>query len=185
MGGDERRQHYRVEDEISFDYCVVNAKDAFNEAAITKRLLGENGLRYQEIMDYFKPIDNQLSELEFMMSKDNQPLLHYLKLINNKVDYLTSALLLNEHSNSSRVDLSLNGLSFKTNEYIPEQSHLKIRINTKPQCIPIVLDAKVIYCKLQADERYRIATTFLDVNQKQEHLLNQHILSVQTQQKLD
>lgn len=185
MSWDERREHYRIEDDLCFAYCVVEAKDALNEAAITKQLLGEKGQNYQEVMQYFRSIDNQLSEIEFMASKEEQNLVNYLKLLNSKIDYLANVLILNENQNCSKVNLSLNGMAFKTTEYLPEGTHLKLRINVKPKYVPIILDARVVYCQFNADERYRVAISFLGLSEKEEQYLNQHIMYSQTQQLLD
>lgn len=184
MTWDERREHFRIEDELCFDYCTVEAKDALNEAAITKQLLGENAACYQEIMQYFYNVGNQLSELE-LSSSQNPDLMHYLKLLNSKIDYLANVFFLNEHKKCAKVSLSLNGMSFKTQDYLNKGSYLKIRINAKPNYIPIILDAKVVYCHFDNEDQYRVGVQFIDISHKNEQTLNQHILFSQTQQTLD
>ena len=185
MHSDEQRQHFRIEDEIHFSYCVIHAYDAVNEEAINKQLLGEQGLRYKDVMHYFNQIDNQMAEVESIIKQNNPEIAHFLALLNNKIDHLARFLLLEDNTPLKKASLSLGGMAFDANELLEEQTHLKICINTKPNYIPIIIDAKVVYCKQDSDELFRIAVQFLSLSPHEEQLLSQHIMFGQRQETPD
>jgi PilZ domain len=181
MHSEEQRQHFRIEDDIHFTYCIVNACDAMNEEAIHKQLLGHQGQKYQEVMQYFNQIDSQISEVEALIKQNQPDIAHYLLLLNNKIDHFARFILLENNTPAKKASLSLGGMAFDTNEKLEEKTHLKLCINTKPNYIPIIIDAKVVYCNCEQEGCYRIAIQFLSVNSEEERLLSQHIMHGQRQ----
>ncbi len=90
-----------------------------------------------------------------------------------------------EKTKMRKVNLSLGGVTFKTNEQIKEKTGIKIVLYTKPQMIPIILDGVIVYSKFQSENHYRTSVEFNKLSTEQEQLLAQHILQAQIKKRSD
>lgn len=181
----ERRQHFRIDDQIYFDFKLIESGELCSDKLITEDLLGQNGKRYLEATQYFQSLDYELSELTQTLALQEPALAHYLNLVNAKIDYLTRHLLIGEKVHMRKVNISLGGMAFKTNERLKEKTHMKIIIYTKPKMIPIILDAVVVYSQYQNENQYRTAVQFEEMDAEQEQLLSQHIMIAQAKCRAD
>jgi hypothetical protein len=181
----ERRQHFRIDDRIYFDYRILSPGEFCSDLAITNQLLGEQGKKFMEAAQYFQDIDNQLSNLTQEISSDNPGLAHYLSLLNTKIDYLSRQVLMVGKMELRKVNISLGGMAFKTSELVKEQTNIKIVIYTKPKMVPIIVDGRVVCSQYQHDGHYRTAIQFNSLTPEQEQLLSQHILLAQIKIRSD
>lgn len=181
----ERRQHFRIDDRVYFNYRILAPGEFCSDLAITNQLLGEQGKKFMEAAHYFQEIDNQLSELTPDIGLEHPGLAHYLNLLNAKIDYLSRHILMNGNVEVRKVNISLGGMAFKTPELVKEGTLIKVVLYTKPKMIPIVLDGKVVYSQFQNEESYRTSIQFNGLTQEQEQLLSQHILLAQIKTRSD
>lgn len=175
----ERRQHFRIDDHIYFDYRVIAPGEFCTELSVSNQLLGENGQKYIEATQYFQNIDYELAELTQILAVKEPAMTHYLNLLNAKIDYISRHILMSDKLQMRKVNISLGGMAFKTTELLKEKTHLKIVIYTKPQMVPIIIDAVVVYSQFQNETSYRTAVSFTQLTPEQEQLLSQHILQAQ------
>ena len=181
----ERRQHFRIEDYIYFDYRVMESGALCSDRAIVDELLGKNGQRYLEASHYFQNINYELAELTQAIAIKNPALAHYLNLLNSKIDYLSRQMLMTNTLQMRKVNIGLGGMAFKTSELIKEKTNLKIVIYTKPKMIPIIVEATVVYSKYKNENHYRTAVAFNQLTEEQEQILSQHILLGQVKIRSD
>lgn len=181
----ERRQHFRVDDYIYFDYQIIDSTNLHADQIVSKELLGASGLKYLEASQYFHDIDLELAELTRSLSVKEPTIAHYLNLLNAKIDYLGRQVLIDEKTHSRKVNISLGGMAFKTKNKIKEKTRLKIIIYTKPKMIPVIVDANVVYSQFQSESWYRTAVEFSGLSNEQEQLLSQHIMQVQIKTRAD
>lgn len=181
----ERRQHFRIDDHMYFDYRVIGPGEFCSDMAITNQLLGESGQRFMEAAHYFQSIDYELAELTQAIGVKEPALAHYLNLLNAKIDFLSRQMLMADKIQMRKVNISLGGMAFKTEELIKEKTNLKVVIYTKPKMIPIIVDALVIYSQYQSDTHYRTSISFNGLTNEQEQLLSQHILLAQVKGRPD
>ena len=182
----ERRQHFRIEDQLYFDYKLLEPGEFLSDKALTEELLGQNGTRYLETTQYFQQLDYEMAQLTQALGLNEPALAHYLNLINAKIEYLARHLMLGEKLQLRKVNISLGGMAFKTKRRIKEKSPMKIIIYTKPKIVPIVLNALVVYSQYYSEQLYHTAVQFEELNKEQEQLLSQHIiLAQQTQCRAD
>ena len=179
----ERREHFRIDDQVYFDYQVISPGAFCSELSITNQLLGESGKKYMELASYFQNLEYELSELTQTIAQTEPAIAHYLNLLNSKIDYLSTQINMNSKIQLRKVNISLGGMSFKSNELIKEKSHLKIVIYTKPKMTPILIDAQVIFCQYQSESHYRTSISFDSLTTEQEQLLSQHILLAQVKSR--
>jgi hypothetical protein len=181
----ERRQHFRIDDHLYFDYRVVLPGEFCSDISIKNQLLGESGQKYMEATQYFQNIDMELADLTREMGIKDPAIAHYLNLLNAKIDYLSRQMLMTHKVQMHKVNISLGGMAFKTNELLKENTNLKIVIYTKPKMVPIIVDAVVIFCQYQNETNYRTSVTFNGLTNEQEQLLSQHILQAQVRSRSD
>jgi len=175
----ERRQHFRIEDQIYFDYKLLEPGSFYSDKLITEELLGQCGKRYLETTQYFQSLDYELAELTQSLAMKEPALAHYLNLINSKIEYLARHLMIGEKIHLRKVNISLGGMAFKTKERIKEKTPLKIIIYTKPKMLPIVVNATVVYSQYHNENQYHTAVQFEELDKEQEQLLSQHIIIAQ------
>ncbi len=181
----ERRQHFRVEDHIYFNYRVMEPGELCPDRAVVDQLLGKNGQRYLEAAHYFQEIDYELAELTQVIALKEPTIAHYLNLLNAKIDYLSRQMLMTNTIQLRKVNISLGGMAFKTPELIKEKTLLKLVIYTKPKMIPIIVEGTVVYSQYQSEHNYRTAVSFNGLTNEQEQILSQHILLAQAKHRSD
>lgn len=181
----ERRQHFRIDDQIYFDYKIMQPGGVDSEKTIAEDLLGQNGQRYIETTQYFKSLDYELSKLTQEMALKEPALAHYLNILNAKIDHLANNLLISEKIHLRKVNISLGGIAFKSKDRIKVQTHLKIVIYTKPKMIPIIIDGVTVSSEFLGENVYRTAVQFVELNNEQEQLLSQHIMLAQIKCRSD
>jgi PilZ domain len=180
MSVDESRQHFRIEDQIYFDYKLIQSGELCADKSITEELLAQNGKRYLEMTQYFQNLDHELSILTKELVQKTPALTHYLNLINAKIDFIARHLTMSKKIHLREVNISLGGMAFKTKERIKESTQMKIVIYTKPKMLPLVLDAVVIYSQYHYENQCHTAVQFAPLDKEQEHLLSQHIILAQS-----
>lgn len=103
----ERRQHFRIDDHLYFDYRILNPGEFCSDMALSQQLIGENGEKYIEAAQYFQNIDYELSQLTQTIGIKEPALAHYLNLLNAKIDYLSRHVLMSKKIHLRRVNISL------------------------------------------------------------------------------
>ncbi|MBA3536226.1 MAG: PilZ domain-containing protein [Tatlockia sp.] len=175
----ERRQHFRIEDQIYFDYKLIDPSSIYSDKQMSEELLGQSGKRYLETNQYFQSLDYELAELTQTLALKEPAIAHYLNLINAKIEHLARHLLIGEKIHLRKVNISLGGMAFKTKERIKEKTRVKVVIYTKPKMLPIIVNAVVIYSQFYNETLYHTAVQFEELDREQEQLLSQHIMIAQ------
>lgn len=179
----ERRQHFRIEDQVYFEYTILEPGNCYSDKSVSDDLLGQGGQRYLETVQYFQSLDYELAELTQSLALKEPALAHYLNLINAKIDYLVRHLTIGDKTPLRKVNISLGGMAFKSKERIKEKTHLKLAIYTKPKMVPILVNAVVVYSQFLSQNCHRTAVQFENLTQEQEQLLSQHIMLAQVQSR--
>lgn len=181
----ERRQHFRIEDHIYFNYRIMEPGELCPDRTFVDQLLGKNGQRYLEASHYFQEIDYELAELTQVLALKEPTVAHYLNLLNAKIDYLSRQMLMTNTIQLRKVNISLGGMAFKTPEIIKENTLLKLVIYTKPKMIPVIVEGIVVYSQYHNEHNYHTAVTFNELTNEQEQILSQHILLAQAKNRSD
>lgn len=179
----ERRQHYRIDDNVYMDYRIVTAYEMQSEAYIEEDLMGHSNQQYLDTTRYFEEIDRELAQVSQALALTDPTTAHYLNLINAKVDYISRNLLVGESISLRKVNISLGGIKFTCHEEIDDHSLLKIVLYTKPKMIPIVVNACCVKADRYKNDFFYISCQFIDMSLEQEQLLAQHIMHAQVQEK--
>lgn len=182
---EERRQHFRIDDHIYFDFRVIDEQNPMSAEDFGKAMLGKSGQKSMESAQYFNQIDQEISDLSQTIALKDPAIAHCLNLLNTKIDYLARQSSEDNQLKLHRVNISLGGMAFRHHHGITKGSKIKMIIYTKPKLIPIMVDAEVVYSEIQKDNLYRIAVQFDELKHDDETLLSQHILQAQIQRRAD
>lgn len=175
----ERREHFRIEDHIYFDYIVINKDHPALDHQATQELMNKNGKRFMEIHDYFQSIDQELTQLTQVLGTREPGLAHYLNLLNAKIDYLSHHLFMGDKLICRKASLSLGGIAFRIKEQLQSGTRIKIILYTKPKLIPVILTGSVVDCPAGANHGYRVSIHFEALTYEQEQLISEHLLLAQ------
>jgi c-di-GMP-binding flagellar brake protein YcgR len=179
----ERRDHFRIDDHMYFDYRILNASDSSSQWSLTHQLLGESGQKHIDLANYFQNMEHLLAQLTQNIALKEPAIAHYLNLLNAKIDYLFTQMMIGTKMQLRKVNISLGGMAFKSTELLKEKSHLKMIIYTKPKMTPIIVDAEVVFCQYQTESNYRVSVVFEQLTPEQEQLLSHHILLAQVKSR--
>jgi hypothetical protein len=173
----EQRQLFRIDDQIYFGYRVIKPNE--NSAKLDEEMLGKNGQKYFEAMQYFQEIDYEMSQLTQEIAIKEPTMAHFLNLMNAKIEYLSRSLLVESKLKLHKLNLSIGGLAFKSPEQIKENTSLRIVLYTRPKMAPVFLHASVVSCKFMDEHHYRVAVQFDNLSIEEENALSQHIMVAQ------
>lgn len=175
----ERRQHFRIDDSVYFNYIVVQGSAGISDKKIQDELLGTTGKRFTETNQYFETLEQELNEISTQLSLKDPLLAHYLNLLNAKIDHIAHQMTVGDKMQVQRINLSIGGMAFNSKENLPEGTLLKIVLYTKPKMTPILIDAKVLSTKQMSVHQHRVAVVFESMSFESEQLLSQHIMLAQ------
>lgn len=177
----EGRPYFRTKDEVYYGYELIQENPFVSNDPFSDKLVRYDSSEEFEMLQYLKSIDRELVNLYRSLADDHPALGQYLKLLNTKIDHLAERLVGKANTQSRKVNLSLNGMSFKTEKRIREKTLMKLIIYTKPNLLPIVVKAKVIYSQFHTKNHYHTAVEFESLTEEQADLLSHHIKLAQVQ----
>lgn len=185
--GDERRHHYRIDDDVYLEYLVLGADEA-------QSAVGE----FESQRDtHFNPL-NQLQAITIR----NRGLLesirrqwpdvgHYLTCVDERIQLLAHAIAQDQVGvpivPNESVNLSAGGLSFASEQPLEPEALLEFSIIIVPSYLHIYALGKVVYCHTQtrtadAAHPYRIGVEFTHLHGADKDALLRHVQDKQSPQ---
>ena len=189
--GQERRNFYRLNDDIIFDYCVLdeitdNAERLAHEpilelqraASQLRELDAENQLRLQEINTHHPNIGNALRT----MNKKIDVLYEFLSQ-----ELLAKFILKIDERECRYINISAGGIAFSTDELLEENTPIQCKMILKPSYDCVLAKASVVSCikQQQSDlERpYRVSVKFHNLSNQDEQVLARYIFQRQVSER--
>lgn len=169
----ERREYYRICEQIALQ--INTAQDSFVDDSSLFGLLNELYLLEHDAPPLLRSIGDQ-----------QRSLLNYLKVTNKRIDLLAQAVaqnLVKEFGEKQEVSLSESGLSFVASQAYDVDTVLHLKILLLPQAMPLQLTARVVRCKKTEGDAYKIAVTFIELDEQQRKILARHIIQKQALQR--
>ncbi len=183
----ERREFYRVDDDIIFEYHILDS------------LHGSSPLNHSEPLLELQKIGNTLKEIDLVhqttlheISLRNPNIAEYLRAINKKIevfsnflaqDFLAKFLFKADEKPVQRVNLSAGGVGFAAQESIAEGRYVRCKLVLQPHYDCVLVTGEVVHCKQQteenADPSYRISLKFVDLNHHNEQIITRYIFQKQ------
>ncbi len=183
--GKERRNYFRVNQDLFFEYKQVDTftvenKDPSNEFedAVSLNLVNE-----------LRRLDKDNIQTLRLLTEKNRLLGDYLQTLSSKIDLIARHALFSQDNFSpnkrkTRISLSEDGLSFVSDRAIYKRNYLAIRMIFLPSYAPVVTFAQVLRCE-QKDDSYHVAAKFAGIENKDRQELSRQILKAQVARKKD
>ncbi len=175
----ERRDFFRIEDEVSMELTPYHGDDALPSLAQLNENLPESFLTLNQL----RKLDNDNKQLLRNIQDKHRDIAQYLKVQNDKLE-IFARLIISQLSGgfvNRVVNISGNGLAFDYEQELAVDTLCVLTLMLQPDCYGFACIAKVIKC--EADKgRYRIALEFKDIKTADQDELVRHITRLQSQQ---
>ena len=174
---EDRREYYRIEDVIALEILPLEHLETVPDGGANQlfSLLGE-----------LHQLEFESQHLLRQIAERNRTLASYLKVQNKRIDLIAQVLardLLKDIGPVREVVLSEGGISFVNDAPLEEGSTWTLKLALMPQCLGLLLAARVASCQALDDGRFAIGTSFEALTDAQRQLLARHILQKQATER--
>lgn len=183
----DKRAHYRVDDDVEFNYFIIpddEAPNTHNHEAAMEHLFNAESLKHFHLMRAIRQIDEESHDYLSSLTQRDPKLSAYLKTINRKFSLVLNELFLGDTIEKVKVNLSLGGVAFYTDESIKEDTWLLMKVILKPSYDVLVCQGRVRrVCEVETDmgKKNQVSVEFENLNDLDEKLLSRHIMYRQTE----
>lgn len=180
----DKRDFFRVSQDVLFDYKIVEAFTAENDEPDGQFEDGKS----MSLLDELRRLDRDGLQALKIISEKNRLLGDYLRNLSQKIDLLARHTLFGKEDSTGdqqptmRVNLSEDGLAFASERAIYVGNFLVLRLIFLPHYQPVVTFAQVVRCE-QKGETYQIAARFHRLAEKDRQVLARQILKAQVDHK--
>lgn len=180
---EDRRRYFRINDEVSLKYRVVQGLDINTEIIRTEH--EQNTLA--ELKNAFNCIEAKIISKMPRIEEVSPLVAEVLGLFDKKLSLMESMILHkddqeNAITETQNVNLSASGMCFESNTPINEDVNLKMELILFPEYQFIPLYARVIDCRKKMDDnlyRFNISVDFIGISESDQEVIMQHVLSRQ------
>ncbi len=184
----ERREFFRIDDEIALQYKIINEDEKNSSDPQFFESIKQSSLS--------RALDSLSQESKTLMrrlERDQPDSADYLRLLENKVDVLARSIMLQNVDfgkvTARNVNLSATGIAFECDDNIQKDSVIEIQLLLPSSVSVIVAKGHVVYCQetteSQADFPYYVAVEYDVIEEDDKELLIKHVVKRQMQQLRD
>ncbi len=181
----ERRQFFRVEDEVSLRYQVVKA----GELEVKLKRLEQDLDSDFTIVSSLAAISHEMAGVLRKVESDAPDVARYLKALDRKIDLLGRAFLAQTSDLSEQpakaVNMSASGLAFYTPEPVAVGGVLELKLLLFPSYTGMLIYAEVVACErvetAGANGFCRIRVNFTHLRESDRDVLIRHVLQRQSE----
>ena len=183
---DERREYFRIDDEVALDYRLIGEGEAEQlREKIQSRLLD----RFTAASS-FTATSRQITHVMHKVQNQSPELARCLQAIDQKLNMIAQLFVSEEmdlHEQSTReVNLSAGGISFRSQQKIRIDSLLELRMVLFPSLVGILTVSRAVQCERVNDANlkfpWQISVVYEHLRESDRELLVRHIMSKETQQ---
>ena len=182
---DERREYFRIDDEIALDYRMINGDEV---DGLLERIQSRVVDRFTAASS-FTATSRQMTHLIHKIQNQQPELSRCLQAIDQKLNmlaqlFVSEEIKLNEQP-TREVNLSAGGVAFRSQHEIVTDSLLELRMVLFPSLVGIRTVSRVIHCERMNDENrqfpWQVAVVYEHVRESDRELLVRHIMSKETE----
>jgi hypothetical protein len=175
--GAERREYFRVEDQLILRYREV-PRSAVNDSLAERHF---DNSEVFELLRELRHIDHEHNNVLRTLAEQNRELGLYLKNVNRKIELVANALAsldqLQQGQAPQSVSISESGLAFNAEPHLAAGTTLALELILLPQHTGLALYGEVV---MNRDEpAARSVVSFLRLRESDRQILAKHILQVQ------
>lgn len=181
--GADRRNYYRIDDEVFLEYRVIEKKQVQELlAGLHSRTHSHNNL-VSDINDLSRQTHAQLKNIK----KSHPVIARYLGALDEKISLIAQHVSAMEGTGrgkpNRRVNISAGGLAFYSQGQFAPESLLAVSLKLFPSHREILSYGPVVYCNFEPDVEpsmpYRTAINFTFMRETDREALITHILDKQ------
>jgi c-di-GMP-binding flagellar brake protein YcgR len=183
---DERREYFRIEDEIALDYRLISDAEADE---LVERMRSRLVDRFTAASS-FAATTRQMAHVIHKVQTQSPELARCLQAIDQKLNmiaqlFVSEEMQLNEQP-TREVNLSAGGVAFRAQHELRVGSMLELRMVLFPSLVGILTISRVIHCERVNDSNaqfpWQVAVEYEHLREADRELLVRHIMSKETQQ---
>ncbi len=186
MNDDDRREYFRIDDEVALDYREVNEDEADQ---LLERIQSRLVDRFTAASS-FAATTRQMTHVIHKVQTQNPELARCLQAIDQKLNMITQLFVTEEmdtaQQSTREVSLSAGGVAFRAQHELKPGSLLELRMVLFPALVGIVTISRVVTCALVEDgnKRYpwQVAVEYQHLRETDRELLVRHIMAKETEQ---
>ena len=183
---EERREYFRIDDEVALDYRLISP----GEAELLREKIKSRVVDRFTVASSFTATSRQMTHVIHKVQNQSPELARCLQAIDQKLNMIAQLFVSEEmdlHEQSTReVNLSAGGISFRSQQKIRIDSLLELRMVLFPSLVGILTVSRVIQCERVNDGNlkfpWQIAVVYEHLRETDRELLVRHIMSKETQQ---
>jgi hypothetical protein len=186
LQGQERRRFFRIDDDINLYYKIIDAN-----AVKPANQVSEDMLNGCSLSIAWHILSQEAKVMQPRVETKDAEIAEYFRILNAKLDLIAQAFVLQDVEESEQknrnVNLSASGLAFDNHEALQIGDHLEVRMVLGSIVAVILLQAKVVYCKNNAQDHpsklpYLIGLEYENIQEQDRETLIQYILQRQKRQ---
>ncbi len=183
---DERREYFRIDDEIALDYRLTDEDEI---DALSERIHARFPDRFT-VASSFSATSRQMAQALHKVQSQSPELVRCLQSIDQKLNMLAQLFVSEEmhldQQPTREVNLSAGGLAFRSQHEIRTGSLLEMRMVLFPSLVGILTLSRVIHCARINDGNvqfpWQVAVNFEQLRESDRELLVRHVMAKQTRQ---
>lgn len=178
----ERRRTFRIRDQVILDYRTADQSQTLDTPPEQTEPPSPPPLFH--LMAQLTTMEQEQHLLQRVTSMDKN-LASYLRMLNRKIDMVAQLLVTSELQHGAEpqpVTLSEGGLSFLDLKPLTTDQRLQLQLTLLPSGVGLLLNARVVYSRKEEEiASYRTGMAFVDLDDRQKHLLARHIIDRQAE----
>ena len=185
---EEKRRYFRVNDNISLLYQVINEARIKKLSHVSYDVLSNCSL--SAALDV---LNQEAAALAPRLDRRDPEMFEYLKILDNKINLIVQSLSPRQDDFSEQdkreVSLSAAGVAFTNDVALPIDTLLELRMVLTSCLAVIVAYGRVAQCKDisqdNAEHPYAICVEYVNMKEEDRELLIKHVIKKQMQQLRD
>lgn len=174
----DRRCHYRVDDQLGFEFKLVEPK--FLRQSKATELFSARA--QQSLMDELNDLDKEGQNLLREIAAENRSVAIYLSILNRKTQLIAQHVCASSSdSQLEQINLSEGGLAFIHPSPLNIGDYLAIALRLPDDAWELFVYARIVRCLSAVPSGFHVAVAFCDTDARQEKLLTRRVLKVQMQ----
>ncbi len=185
MMSDERREYFRIDDEIALDYRLVNE----NEVDQLKEKIQSRLVDRFTAASSFTATSRQMTHAIHKVQAQSPEIARCLQAIDQKLNMIAQMFVTEEIELDERptreANLSAGGVAFRAQHEIKPDSLLELRMVLFPSLVGILTVSRVIQCERVGDGNHQfpwqLSVVYEHLRESDRELLVRHIMTKETQ----
>lgn len=183
---DERREYFRIEDEVALDYRLIEEAEV---ESLLERINSRMVDRFTAASS-FAASSRQMTHMMHKVQTQSPELARCLQTIDQKLNMVAqlfvSAEIDLDEEQTREVSLSAGGVAFRSQHEIEQGALLELRLVLFPSLSGILTVSRVIHCVRANDANtqfpWQVAVEYEHLRESDRELLVRHIMAKETAQ---